>query len=164
MNNQTAVIIGKVVTTHGIRGWVVIQSYSYPPENIRNYDTFLDINDEKRYIHILQLKIMPKKIIVQLKDYDNISLSETIVGQNIFIQSSDIPTLSEGEYYWRDIEGLKVYTTKNHYLGFVDFIFHNGANDVLAIKQNNQYIYVPFITSHTQVIPKDKILINHETI
>ena len=63
MNNQTAVIIGKVVTTHGIRGWVVIQSYSYPPENIRNYDTFLDINDEKRYIHILQLKIMPKKLL-----------------------------------------------------------------------------------------------------
>ena len=70
----------------------------------------------------------------------------------------------EGSTHVLDIEGLKVYTTKNHYLGFVDFIFHNGANDVLAIKQNNQYIYVPFITSHTQVIPKDKILINHETI
>ena len=164
MSNQSAVIIGKIVTTHGIKGWIVIQSYSYPPENIKNYNTFLNIDEERRYFEILQLKIMPKKIIAQLRDYDNISLSESIVGQNIFIESCDIPKLKHGEYYWRDIEGLKVYTTKNQYLGLVDFIFNNGANDVLAVKQDNHYIYIPYISDYTQVIPNEMVLINHETI
>ena len=72
--------------------------------------------------------------------------------------------MKHGEYYWRDIEGLKVYTTKNQYLGLVDFIFNNGANDVLAVKQDNHYIYIPYISDYTQVIPNEMVLINHETI
>ena len=61
MNKQSTIIIGKVIATHGIKGWVVIQSYSYPSENITNYDTFLCIDNERKYINILELKIMPKK-------------------------------------------------------------------------------------------------------
>ncbi len=90
MNNQSAIIIGKVIATHGIKGWVVIQSYSYPSENISNYDTFLCIDNERRYINILELKMMPKKIIAQLQDFNDINLSETILGQNILINASDI--------------------------------------------------------------------------
>ena len=164
MNNQSAIIIGKVIATHGIKGWVVIQSYSYPSENICNYDTFLCIDNERRYINILELKMMPKKIIVQLQDFNDINLSESILGQNIFINASDIPVLKKGEYYWRELEGLQVYTSKNDYLGSVDFIFNNGANDILAIKHNKEYIYVPFISDYTEVIPNKKIIINHETI
>ena len=164
MNNQTAIIIGKVVATHGIKGWIVIQSYSYPPENISNYDTFLCIDNERRYINILELKIMPKKIIAQLQDFNHINVSESILGQNIFINASEIPTLKKGEYYWRELEGLSVYTTKNFYLGSVDFIFNNGANDILAVKHDDKYIYIPFVSDHTEVIENKKIIINHETI
>ena len=164
MNNQSAIIIGKVIATHGIKGWVVIQSYSYPSENISNYDTFLCIDNERRYINILELKMMPKKIIAQLQDFNDINLSETILGQNILINASDIPVLKKGEYYWRELEGLQVYTSKNDYLGLVDFIFNNGANDILAIKHNKEYIYAPFISEYTEVIPNKKIIINHETI
>ncbi len=164
MKKQTTINIGKVIATHGIKGWIVIQSYSYPPENISNYDTFLCIDNERRYIKILELKMMPKKIIAQLQDFNHINLSESILGQNIFINASDIPALNKGEYYWRELEGLRVYTSKNDYLGSVDFIFNNGANDILAIKHNNEYMYVPFISDYTEVVPDKKIIINHETI
>ena len=67
MNKQSTIIIGKVIATHGIKGWVVIQSYSYPSENITNYDTFLCIDNERKYINILELKIMPKKLLLNYK-------------------------------------------------------------------------------------------------
>ena len=47
---------------------------------------------------------MPKKIIIKIENYDDINTSEYLVGQNIFIEASDIPTLKKGEYYWKDIE------------------------------------------------------------
>ena len=99
MNNQSAVIIGKVIATHGINGWVAIYSYSHPSDNIKNYNTFLLIEDEVRTIKILQLKVMPKKIIVQLEDYMDISTSQKIIGQNIYVNASEIPSLNKGEYY-----------------------------------------------------------------
>ena len=164
MNKSSAIVIGKIVATHGIKGWVVIQSYSYPTHNIKNYDTFLYIKNIKEFIEIINLKIMPKKIIIQMKNYDDINSSEALVGQNIFIESSDIPALKKGEYYWKDIEGLEVYTSKNSYIGSVDFIFNNGVNDILAVKHNKELVYIPYINDHIEVIPNEKIIIDHETV
>ena len=164
MNKSSAIVIGKIVATHGIKGWVVIQSYSYPTHNIKNYNTFLYIKNIKECIKIINLKIMPKKIIIQMKNYDDINSSEALVGQNIFIESSDIPALKKGEYYWKDIEGLEVYTSKNSYIGSVDFIFNNGVNDILAVKHNKELVYIPYINDHIEVIPNEKIIIDHETV
>ncbi len=164
MNRSSAIIIGKIVATHGIKGWVVIQSYSYPTHNIINYDTFLNIKNRKEFIEIINLKIMPKKTIIQMKNYDDINSSESLIGQNIFIEASDIPALKKGEYYWKDIEGLEVYTSKNSYIGTVDFIFNNGANDILAVKHNKEIVYIPYINDHIEVIPNEKIIIDHETV
>ena len=164
MNRSSAIIIGKIVATHGIKGLVVIQSYSYPKHNIINYDTFLNIENRKEFIKIINLKIMPKKTIIQMKNYDDINSSESLIGQNIFIEASDIPALKKGEYYWKDIEGLEVYTSKNSYIGSVDFIFNNGANDILAVKHNKEIVYIPYINDHIEVIPNEKIIIDHETI
>ena len=164
MKKHSAIIIGKIVATHGIKGWVVIQSYSYPSQNIKNYDTFLYIKERKEGIKIIDLKTMPKKMIIQLKNYDDINSSEHLVGHNIYIEASDIPTLKEGEYYWKDIEGLEVYTSKDSYIGSVDFIFNNGANDILAVKQDKELVYIPYINDHIEVIPNEKIIIDHETI
>ena len=164
MIKHSAIVIGKIVATHGIKGWLVIHSYSYPTQNIKDYNTFLHIKNSKEYIKIINLKTMPKKTIIQIENYDDINTSESLVGQNIFIEASDFPTLKKGEYYWKDIEGLEVYTTKDSYIGSVDFIFNNGANDILAIKQNKKIVYIPYINDHIEVIPNIKIIIDHETI
>ena len=165
MKKHSAIVIGKIVATHGIKGWVVIQSYSYTSQNIKNYTTFIHIENCKERIKIIDLKTMPKKIIVKIENYDDINTSESLVGQNIFIEASEIPALKKGEYYWKDIEGLKVYTTKDSYIGSVDFIFNNGANDILAIKkQNKELVYIPYINDHIEVMPNEKIIIDNETI
>ena len=164
MKKHSTIVIGKVVATHGIKGWVVIQSYSCPSQNIKNYTTFIHIEDDKECIKIIDLKTMPKKTIVKIENYDDINTSESLVGQNIFIEASEIPALKKGEYYWKDIEGLEVYTTKDSYIGSVDFIFNNGENDILAIKQNEELVYIPYVNDHIEVIPDEKIIIDHETI
>ena len=158
MIKDSAIVIGKIVATHGIKGWVVIQSYSYPSQNIKNYNTFLHSKNNKECIKIINLKTMPKKIIIKIENYDDINTSESLVGQKIFIEASDIPALKKGEYYWKDIEGLEVYTTKDSYIGSVDFIFNNGANDILAIKKNKELVYIPYISDRIELIPIKKLL------
>ena len=75
-----------------------------------------------------------------------------------------MPMLIEGEYYWRELEGLEVITSQEKFLGVVDFIFSNGANDVLAIKQNNKYIYIALIKDNITLVPNKKIIIEHATV
>ena len=164
MISDNTIVIGKIISTHGIDGWLAIESYSYPRENINTYNTYLIVDEQHLPITIKELKIMPKKIIIKLEGYDHISDSEKILGEKIYIKISDLKTLEDGEYYWHDLEGLDMYTTQEHYLGKVDFIFNNGSNDVMAIKNNNDHIYIALIKKNIVVIPNEKIIINHETI
>ena len=164
MTNDNTIVIGKIISTHGIDGWLAIESYSYPRENIKTYNTYLILDKKYLPITINHLKIMPKKIIIKLEDYDHISDSEKILGEKIYIKKSELKSLKDGEYYWHDLEGLDMYTTKERYIGKVDFIFNNGSNDVMAIKFDNDYIYIALIKKNIVVIPNEKIIINHETI
>lgn len=164
MMSDDTIVIGKIISTHGIDGWIAIESYSHPREKINTYNTYLVVDGQHLSITIKELKIMPKKIIIKLEGYDHISDSEKILGEKIYIKTSDLKTLEDGEYYWHDLEGLDIYTTKEHYLGKVDFIFNNGSNDIMAIKSNNNHIYIAFVKKNIVVIPNEKIIINHETI
>ena len=164
MDTDSLIVIGKIINTHGIKGWVSIQSYSYPKENIKNYKTFLSLNGLVKKIEILDLRTMPKKIIININKYESISQAETIVGQDIFIDKYDIPTLENNEYYWKDLEGLDVITSKNKYLGKVDFIFNNGANDVIALKDNDVYNYIALVKEYVNIVPNEKIIVKDEYI
>ena len=157
-------IIGKVVSTHGIHGWLSILCFAYPPENLKSYDTMIIFNNAKTKINITDIKIMPKKVIIKIKDYDSINSSENILGKDILIDKSEMAALSEGEYYWSDLEGLQVFTSKEEYLGIIDFIFNNGSNDVLAIKHNDKYSYLALIKDNITLISNKKIVVKHESI
>ncbi len=163
MKSYSPIVIGKIISTHGIKGWVSIDCYAYPPENLKSYKTFLDDNYTEE-IKILDIKIMPKKIIVKIEDFDDINISEKIIGKNILVNNKSIPSLECGEYYWKDLIGLKVLTTKNKDLGIIDFIFNNGSNDILAIKNNNIISYIAFIKDNISKIDNDKIIICDESI
>ena len=55
-------------------------------------------------------------------------------------------------------------TSEEKFLGVVDFIFNNGANDVLAIKHNNKYIYIALIKDNITLVSSKKIIIKHESV
>ena len=164
MSKSNHVILGKVISTHGIHGWLSISCFAHPPQNLKNYDTLMMFNDLERKINIIDIKIMPKKVIIKIEGYDNINISESILGKEILIDNSNIPVLSKGEYYWRELEGLEVFTSKEKYLGIIDFIFNNGSNDVLVVKHNNDYSYLALIKDNITLIPNKKIIIKHESV
>ena len=66
MKSDNVIVIGKVLSTHGIDGWIAIESYSYPREKINTYNTYLIVDKKHLPITINELKIMPKKIIIKL--------------------------------------------------------------------------------------------------
>ena len=163
MKSFSPIVIGKILSTHGIKGWVSIDCYAYPPENLKSYRTFLDDNQNEE-IKILDIKIMPKKIIIKIQGFDDIDISENALGKNIYIDNKSIPKLEDNEYYWKDLIGLKLLTTKNIYLGIVDFIFNSGSNDVLVIKNNNIISYIAFVKENICEIDNDKIIIRDESV
>ena len=63
---------------------------------------------------------------------------------NIAIRQEQLPELPQGEYYWSDLEGLKVVTTDGIELGVVSNLIETGANDVLVVKGDKERL-IPYI-------------------
>jgi 16S rRNA processing protein RimM len=53
--------------------------------------------------------------------------------------------LPPGEYYWRDIIGLDVYTEEGKLLGRIESVFPTGSNDVYVCKGGQREILLPAI-------------------
>jgi 16S rRNA processing protein RimM len=54
-----------------------------------------------------------------------------------------LPELHEGEYYWNDLQGLRVENLDGVELGRISYVFETGANDVIVVKGRREYL-IPF--------------------
>ena len=70
---------------------------------------------------------------------------EAMRGTEIYVPRSALPPPSEGEYYWVDLEGLRVVTVDGVSLGVVSHIFATGANDVLVARDDERERMIPFV-------------------
>ncbi len=84
--------------------------------------------------------------------------AQTLVGREIGIMRDELPAAQPGEYYWRDLQGLRVVNLSGELLGTVDHLIETGSNDVLVVKGDRERL-VPFITGQVIV---DVDLVNGE--
>lgn len=82
-------------------------------------------------------------VTARLPDVESRDDAEALVGAEIWVLRSQLPPSKPGEYYWVDLEGLKVATVDGVELGTISHLFNNGANDVIAIKGERER-YLPY--------------------
>ncbi len=62
----------------------------------------------------------------------------------IAVPREELPETQSGEYYWTDLEGLKVVHRDGRSLGTVAYLIATGANDVLVVDGDREYL-IPFV-------------------
>ena len=70
-----------------------------------------------------------------LQNVVNRNQAEAIVGLQLFIDKCLLPQLEEDTYYWFDLIGLRVKTTTDELIGYIDNIIPTNGNDVYVIKR-----------------------------
>jgi 16S rRNA processing protein RimM len=66
------------------------------------------------------------------------------IGADIRVDRALLPKPKPGEFYWIDLEGLRVRTTEGVELGTVSHLFATAANDVMVVKGERERL-IPFI-------------------
>ncbi len=147
MENDKKVFIGKVTGVHGIKGWLKIQSFSSPPENILNYPSWIIANQGLEDFYLIeQGKKLNNKIIVKLEKIDDRTTAEFLINSKIQILRSDLPKLTNESYYWSDLEGLNVLNSEDNMIGKIESLIETGANDVMVINgSKNKRVLIPFV-------------------
>ncbi len=147
MEDDKKIYLGKITGVHGIKGWLKIQSFSSPPENILNYPSWIINNQgEEELYSIEQGRKQNNKIVVKLGKIDDRNTAESLINSKIQILRSDLPKLSNENYYWSDLVGLSVLNSEEKVIGKIESLIETGANDVMVINTlKDERILIPFV-------------------
>lgn len=162
------IIIGQCGRAYGVKGWIHIQSYTSPPENILKYQKWmLQTTNGTKQVTVESARAHGDHFVAKLAGINNPEDTSILRLANILIERNTLPELEEGEHYWIDLIGLQAKLTNGHTLGKITEILETGANDVLIIVDNNGNKHlVPYIDSVVEDVDYEQsiIMLNWEPI
>lgn len=144
--------VGTIVTTHGIKGEVRVQSItSHPEERYQAGSELMWFNEDETKHELLTVKshrVHKSFDLLTFEGYGNINDIEQFVKGTLNVTADQKLELEEQEFYQYDIIGLSVYDESGNLLGTIKEILETGANDVWVVKRESKKdLLLPVIDS-----------------
>jgi 16S rRNA processing protein RimM len=140
------VTVGRVLGAWGIKGWVKVHSYTEPRENIVSFPTWtLQRGADQQVERVESGRVHGKnQVVAKLESVTDRDAAEELAGADILVARQSLEPCKDGEYYWTDLEGLRVVTSRGEDLGSVDHLLGTGSNDVMVVRGDRERL-IPFI-------------------
>ncbi|MEM9315359.1 MAG: ribosome maturation factor RimM [Pseudomonadota bacterium] len=130
--------VGTITGAYGIKGWVKVFALTEARESIFDFSRLYLTNGKAlERTELLDGRLHGKGLIAQLRDVDSRTAAEALRGRELWADAGELPALEDGEYYWHELAGMKVWTQyegREVLLGKVDHLLETGANDVLVLE------------------------------
>ncbi len=122
--------IGKVVTTHGVRGDIKV----YPHTNVEGMFGKL----KKIYISDEEYKISSVKYVkgcpvLNIDGLNTVEEAQKLIGKQVLADENNLPKLEENSFYLKDIIGCTAIDEQGTEIGAITDVIFTGANDVYQI-------------------------------
>lgn len=147
MNDPTRrILVGRIHGAFGVRGEVKLESLTEPEGNLLRYQPWIlrDALGREREVTGARARPGGKGLIGTLPGVDDRDVAEALRGAELFVPRSALPPPRDGEFYWVDLEGLRVSNLDGVDFGTVTHVFSNGANDVLVTRGDRERM-IPWV-------------------
>ena len=139
------VVLGRISGLFGVKGWVKVYSYTEPREAVLNYSRWLLSGKSGwREAAVAEGQRHGKTVIVRLDGYGDRDQAAELIGTEIGIPRDELPETEDNQFYWSDLEGLRVVNRDGTELGKVAYLLETGANDVMVVKGEQERL-IPFV-------------------
>lgn len=140
------VLLGRVHGAFGVRGEIKLESFTEPLRSIFRYQpwTLRDAQGRERELTGVRGRETAKGLVAIFPGVEDRDAAEAMRGAEVWAPRSVLPPPKPGEYYWVDLEGLRVVNTEGVDFGVVSHLFSTGVNDVLVAKGERERM-IPFV-------------------
>ena len=155
-HNDKDLIVGRVVTSHGVKGVVKIESYSDYPERFQKGSRFF-VQDKDIQLVIDTVSPDGKQgLLVKFFDVDDRDQADKLRNTILTIPKEEAAPLRRGEYYFWQLIGMEV-RQNDEKIGEIKEIIPNLANDIyLMAKSGGGEVMIPALKSVVKDIDIDK--------
>ncbi len=143
MNDQIA--IGSVRTTHGVRGYLKVRSFSGEYSHFFNLKSItLRKDSTDRKFEIESVKPNGNQILMKLKGIDTPEQGKLFSSWEIWVPREEAAPLDAGEFYHADLVGCHLFLSDKK-VGTVVSVIEGGGGELLEVKtEDNTAKLIPF--------------------
>jgi 16S rRNA processing protein RimM len=140
------ILLGRIHGAFGVRGELKLESFTEPAPTIFRYQPWIlrDTQGREREFAGARGRETNKGLVATFPDIADRDAAEALRGTEVYVPRSVLPPPKPGEYYWVDLEGLRVVNAEGVDFGTVSHLFSTGANDVLVARGERERM-IPFL-------------------
>ena len=144
--SQRMILLGRLHGAFGVRGELKLESFTEPRSAILRYQPWILRNSSggERELAGAKGRETNKGLVATFPEVADRDAAEALRGTEVWVSRSVLPPPKPGEYYWIDLEGLRVVNVDGADFGTVSHLFSTGANDVL-VAQGDRERMIPFL-------------------
>ncbi len=149
--------LGVVVGTHGLRGDLKVRSLT-PDSRSLLAATQVFMREKSGSVHTHELSratVQKGNVLLRLRGVDTIEAAQPLVGSEVLMRFADLPALDNDEFYWYELEGLKVVDQTRGELGVLQELMVTGAHDVYVVKGRFGEVLIPAVSQFVLDIDLD---------
>ena len=137
--------MGRVRAPHGLKGWIKVQPFTQETQGLLSYPEWWVGGEGKWQQHrVAESAVHGSMVVARLEGFDDREVAAGLRGKDIAVPRAAMPDNREGEFYWSDLLGMEVSHKNAARLGLVARILETGANTVLVVQGEKEFL-VPFI-------------------
>lgn len=143
---QRLITVGRLHGAFGVRGEVKLESFTDPAPAIARYQPWIlrDARGDARSVAGVRVRVGGKGLVATVPGIGDRDGAEALRGFEVLVPRSALPPPAPGEYYWVDLEGLRVVNLEGVAFGTVSHLFDTGANLVLVVIGERERM-IPFV-------------------
>lgn len=136
-DTERRILLGRIGAAHGIRGDLLIETYTGDPQDIAAYGP-LDSENGARTFELKVIRTTPKGVIAHVTGIDDRTAAETLKGTSLYVDRTRLPAPDEGEFYHADLIGLRAEDEQGRMVGTIVAVQNYGAGDLLELRQEGK--------------------------
>jgi 16S rRNA processing protein RimM len=141
------VVMARVAGPFGVKGWVKLQVFTERVDGLLDYPVWWIGQDGGwEPVEVEQGAAHGAALVARLKGIDDREQAAVLRGREVAVPRTELPRNEEGEYYWTDLEGLRVGNLQGEALGVVTGLLETGASQVLVVQSERERL-IPFVSA-----------------
>lgn len=131
------VLLGHIAAAHGVRGELVVKSYTGDPAAITGYGPLTDEAGARQF-RLTLVRAGPKGVVVRIAGISDRTAAEQLRGTGLYVARDKLPPAEDGSYYHADLIGLAAVDDGGRRIGEIVAVQNFGAGDLLEVKLTGQ--------------------------
>jgi len=139
--------VGAIVAVHGLRGDLKVRPLTADSDALVSATRLLLVDRKGHELPVVPLRVTAHKgnYLLRLRGMEHIDTVESLVGREVRMLYEDLPKLADDEYYWHQLQGLRVVDRRRGELGRLDDLLATGAHDVYVVNGRFGEVLIPAV-------------------